>query len=535
MGRVLEKEWIVLTLLFIWGLFVYYQHLGTPLRGDEGRYAAITRHILRIGDWLRLVYEGQDYLNKPPLHFWQIALSQFVWGTNEFAIRFPAATFGLATMLLVYYCGRSLFHRRMGLMAALIMTTTIAAVWHAHKARFDTAFGFWINLAFFALFQTYRGGGRRLGYLGLAVLSMSVGTMLKGPVAILMPGVGAVAFLLITRRSRILKEIPFLIAGLAICVLITGPYYLLLGSSFDRHFLISENLSRVYVSDKPVLFYCYMIFADFFPWSLFLPCAAWYLWITRSHHLGDEELLLRVWFISFFAFLNVPMGKGERYLVLLIPSFALLIARYWDHLFGASEAPRVGEARLLRFTAIFLATGALVALFVGPRIIQMRYHISDLWPAAFTVLIGIGCVAVWYTAVRQRPRVVFFSALALAMTLTVGLVQYFYPALDRYESGKAIAQQVRAVVGDSPLVIYDPNSWFHEDILYYLDRPSPVPQLLTPEEVHAAFATDRQVFGLFAKSQYEELQRHGGLPLVRLADYSHRRRDFVLVKNRTPL
>ena len=51
----------------------------------------------------------------------------------------------------------------------------------------------------------------------------------------------------------------------------------------------------------------------------------------------------------------------------------------------------------------------------------------------------------------------------------------------------------------------------------------------TVDEVYDVLRSDKQVFGLVAKDRYEELQRRGDLRLVRLADYTYRRRDFVPV------
>jgi len=533
---VLEKEWLVLTLLLFWGVFVFYSHLGIPLRGDEGMYAAIARRMVRTGDWLQLVYEGRPYVNKPPLHFWLMALSLVLWGPSEFAIRFPSATFGIGMVFLVYFSGKLLFDRRLGVIAALITTTTLSAVWHAHQARFDVELAFWMNLAFVAFYLAYRGGGRRLSYLCFAFLSMAVATMLKGPVGLLLPAVAAFAFLVLTRRSKVLAEVPFLLAGMAIFLLVTVSYYLELGDEFNRHFFVDENLTRVVHAPNSPFLYLVMIFAVFFPWSLFLPCASLYLWRSRSRPLDEADLLLRVWSIGFFVLLSLPAGKAERFLVYLIPPFALLMAQYWEHLFRYADTLQSVEARLLRVVAFLLGLVSVLGLIVGPRLIQLRFLMPrDVWPLPLALLLGIGCIGVLYTACRCQPQAIFSSVVAVAIAMTIGLVQYFYPILARYESAKGIAQQVRAVVGDSPLVIFHPGQSLGEDILYYLDRPSPVPELQTPDEVYAAFATNRQVFGLFATHRYEELERQGNPLLMRLAAHSYRQRDFVLVTNRARL
>lgn len=528
-STLLQKESVVLCLLFIWGLFVYYQHQGGPLRGDEGMYAALARRIVPSGEWFRLEYEGRPYFNKPPLYFWQIALSMLVWGPSEFAIRFPSATFGIATMFLVFWCGTVFFNRRVGLLAALVTATTFASVFFAHQARFDIQLGFWMTVALFAFYLAYRGGGRRLGYLSLAFLSVTVGTMLKGPVAIILPGIVALAFLVITRRSKVVMEVSFLTAGLAGFLLITGVYYWRLGEPFNRHFFVGENLTRLYHGDKPAFFYLYMLFPDFFPWSLFVPALGLYLWMSRSLHSSEEDLLLRVWSMGFLLLLSLPSDKREQFLVYLIPPFALLMGRYWDHLLSYAERVTSADDRFLRVTATLLVTVTLGVMFAGPSLLERRYRIPpDFWSIPFALLLGVACAGVLFTAWKSRPRAICVSVLALSLMLTFAHVQFFYPALERYDSAIPFSRQVRAVVGQSPLVLTAGPDW--GDILYYLDRPNPVP-LLTPDEVSAALRSDGQVFGLMTKDQYDELVRRGDPLLVRLPEYSYRWWKFVLVSN----
>lgn len=530
----LEKESVVISLLLIWGVLVYYQHLGTALGDTEAIYTSVARRIVRTHEWFPLVYEGQPYLNKPPLHFWLMALSILLWGPGEFAARFPSATFGIATMLLVYYSGKAVFHRQVGLIAALIMTTTFSAIWDAHRGMMEVEVGFWINLAFFAFYLAYRGGGRRIGYICLAFAAIAVGTMLKGLVGLLLPGSAALAYVVMTRRSKVMRELPVLGAGLASCALITGSYYWTLGEPFNRHFFVVENLTRILHGSNSPFLYLYVIFADFFPWSLFLMSVSIYLWTRRSRPLSEEDRLVRLWPVSFFLLLNVPAGKAERFLVYMIPPFALLMARYWDHLFSSrTKRLQVAEVCLLRLAAAIFGLVSVLGLFLGPLLIRTRFRIPvDFLPLAFKLLIGSGCVALWYAARGWHPRAIFSSVLGVALAMTFGLVLLFYPALARYDSAIPISQQVRAIVGDSPLVIYHPGRPFKEEILYYLDLPYPVPQFKTAEEVHAALRSGRRVFGLLAKDRLKEIEWGDGVPLVQLGNYSYRKWRYVLVSNR---
>ncbi len=532
--RLLEKDRVALLLLLTWGAFVYYSNLDTALRVDEGLYAAIARRIVRSNEWLPLVYQGKLYLNKPPLDFWQMALSLRLWGPGEFAVRLPSATFGIGITVLVYYCGKALFRRRLGVIAALITTTTLSTVWHAHEAKFDTQLSFWANLAFFAWYLGYRGGGRRVGFLCLAFLAMAVGTMVKGPIALFLPGLTGLAFLAITRRSRVVTEIPLLAAGLAVFLLLTGSYYVRVGDAFNQHFFLTENLGRIIEGDKPAFFYCYMLLANFLPWSFFLPCAILYLWRSGFRDLSEEDLLIRVWAIGFFVLLNLPAGKAERFLVYVIPPFALLMARFWEHVISLEITGRgSAEDRLLRVTAVLLALTTMAGLLVGPRLISSRLDLPrDAWPTFLSLLIGIACVVTIYTACGHGLRVVFASVLVVAMAMTVVLVHVFFPAVDRYQSPAALTRRIAAMVGDAPLMVIGPDLNFEHDILYYLDRPQPTPLLKTAEEIRDAFHSDRKVFGFMLKDLYEELEGRDDIPLVRVADFSYRRRIFVLVSNR---
>ena len=81
----------------------------------------------------------------PPLfhflmHFW------IQWfGTSEVAVRSFAAVFGIASIPVAYWVGRRLYDRRVGLIAALILTFSPFGIWYSQEARMYSM------LMFFAL------------------------------------------------------------------------------------------------------------------------------------------------------------------------------------------------------------------------------------------------------------------------------------------------------------------------------------------------------------------------------------------------
>lgn len=531
---ILQHEGFLISLVFIWGLFVFYTHLSDlSLLGDEAMYAAIGRRIARTREWYPLIYMDEPYLNKPPLHFWLMAGSFLLWGESEFAVRFFSATFGLATTFLSYFAGRMLYQWRVGLVAALITTTTFASVWVARKGNMNVELGFWMNLAFFTFCLAYRGGSRRIGYLCVAFFSMTVAVMLKGPIGLLLPGIGALTYLGITRRKRFGSEVPFLALGLAILSLITGCYYSLLGGAFNRHFLFVENFSRLRQQSEPVLYYFYMIFPYFFPWSLLLPAVGAQLWFFRARPTTDSDLLIRLWALTFFLALNVPSYKQENFLVYLTPSFALLVARYWDHLLGHSEAPLPTEDRLLRISAIVLAVVAVSGVFVKEVILSMRLpRFPEFMPALPMLVFLLACGVMAYVAYEGYRRAIFSSVLASAMMMTFGLVQFFYPAIGQYVTLRTISQEVRSIVGDSPVVLVFTAG--NSGLAYYLAQLGPVTNVESAEALRPILRANRQVFALMGKDRYDELDCDGEISLLPLAYYSFRKWRYVLVTNRPP-
>ncbi|MFN0128186.1 MAG: ArnT family glycosyltransferase [Verrucomicrobiales bacterium] len=91
----------LLALTALWAA-LYLPGLGGPeLKGEEGRRILPALEMLRSGDWILPVMEGQPYVRKPPLINWAIAASVSVTGNvTEFTARLPSALSVLALALV---------------------------------------------------------------------------------------------------------------------------------------------------------------------------------------------------------------------------------------------------------------------------------------------------------------------------------------------------------------------------------------------------------------------------------------------------
>ena len=524
------NERLAAVFLLAWATFVFFHNIASyPVETDEALYAAVGRQIARTNEWFRLEHEGSPFFYKPPLYFWLMAIAIRIFGENDLAVRFPSAALGLATTGLVYIAGKRLFSGRTALTAALITTTTYNLIWLAPQGKMDVELGFWLNLSVFTFLLAYRKRERQNTALALSFFSMTIATLLKGPIGVLLPGFAGCVYLLATRKSKMIGELPALATGLAVVVAISGIYYLALGPDFNRYFFVVENLQRITEESKPFHFYFGMIFVDLFPWSVFIPALAIALWNSGSLKPGTTEFAVVLWFLSFFFFLNVPSYKEEDFLVYLIPPFALLMALSWEHVLSVPKVPRAPTDRWYRGSLIYLGCVIPLLLWVGPRILAIRHPgFPDMvHPASFLFVLG-GCLIAIYVALSQEKRALFSTQCVIAMALTFFFVHTYRPARGQYNRVGAIAREVRVIVGDFPLVLlYTDGS---TEFLYYLDRPAAT-QMIGKEEIRRVLRSETKVFALLPHDVYEDLDTGSDVRMRKLADYAHRHWRYVLVSN----
>jgi 4-amino-4-deoxy-L-arabinose transferase-like glycosyltransferase len=71
---------------------------------DEARYGENALEMLQNGDFINYYFDGKpdDWVAKPPLGIWFIALSYKIFGFNEWALRLPAALAAMGTVITTF-------------------------------------------------------------------------------------------------------------------------------------------------------------------------------------------------------------------------------------------------------------------------------------------------------------------------------------------------------------------------------------------------------------------------------------------------
>ena len=73
-----------------------------------------------------------------PVYYLIIKFTRLIFGGSEAALRFPALLFGLSLVPTVYFFGKELFSKRVGLWAAFLAATSYFIIWFSHQARMYT-------------------------------------------------------------------------------------------------------------------------------------------------------------------------------------------------------------------------------------------------------------------------------------------------------------------------------------------------------------------------------------------------------------
>lgn len=480
---------------------LFFTGLGraTLFDQDEAKYTQVAREILQTGDPITLHVNGRPWFVHPPLYIWLVAATGWLFGFSEFTARVWSAVFGLVGIYAAYLLGRRLFTARAALLAAAVLPAMFQFFAHARLAVFDGALTAFMLLAFYAFLEA-RAGRRAHAYC--AAVWAGLGTLTKGPIALLLPALIAAAFLLlgwIRAAARRLPEASTVPAAGAIPVLgpilvyaaLAVPWYLI---EWMRHgwpfvqtvigyYTVNRFVGVVEGQSGPWWYYAPVFGLGAFPWTAFLLAMVPYH-LRRWREEGS--LLVLLWTGITIAFYTAAGTKLPNYVLPVYPWAALGIAAMWDGALDGERAARIAIGSAIAGTVIALVVfaGEIVA-FAGVK------YPADLVALQRHLMLVAAILGVWlFTAAvcyALRRPVVSFALIAASTWLLGGILVFrTLPLIDARRPVKAVAAVVRSrLTPDALLVGYRIND--HQTLLFYAnhrvqwveDVPSMLPLICT--------------------------------------------------------
>jgi 4-amino-4-deoxy-L-arabinose transferase-like glycosyltransferase len=323
----------------------------------EARAAQNAQMILDEGHWLvPRLFDQHLELQKPPLYYWLVAILGWLNGghVDVWAVRLPAALSALACVLFLVLLGVQAKRPIAGLIAALVLASCLHFTWLARVGRIDMPLTMTITFALGGFYLGNREGQRKGLWHLFAYISLALGLLLKGPIALVLPTV-VVGIAWLVRDHRLQLRGTSLIWGVPLMLAIAAPWFVWANYRTDNQlfdvFFWYHNVERGLGGSEvlrahPWWFYLAQAPFDMLPWSLAVPAALYVFIRNREIRMDDAACLGLLWFGAVALFLSCMSFKRADYLLPAYPGLAIFLGacaeRWWR---GESIASRSERAR----------------------------------------------------------------------------------------------------------------------------------------------------------------------------------------------
>jgi 4-amino-4-deoxy-L-arabinose transferase-like glycosyltransferase len=552
------QKWVQVAILIGFCIVLYFFNLGRwdLWNPDEPRYAQVAREMVNGGDWVLMHYNGKIYDDKPPLFFWLIAFSSYLWqGFSSFSVRVPAALFGTLTVLLTFFLGKMLYSSRTGFLSGLILATSVEFAYLSTRANIDTTLTFFTTASLLCFFQWYRSGQdkaknvkkaevevkgeekakmRNLWIYGFYI-GMALATLAKGPVGFILPLSVSLIYLVFQKDWGGLRRMR-LLSGMALFLGIVLLWYLPAvvkgGEDYLHATLFRQTVARYssgWSKARPIYYYLYNFPADFLPWILFVPAAVAYGFSRERMEKRKEFLFLFTWFALVFVFFSFSKGKRPIYLLPLYPAVSLMVGKLWDDFISTPMERFRNEwvsFPLYAFMGLALVSGAAI-----PWVISMKFpsYLPYSLPISFLLVGGSLAMFVLYR----------FKHYAAILFLLIGMLAggYFYtsrvifPLVNQYKSARFIAQEITSrIQPGEKLAVYGRIS---TGPFNYYTGIVPILDLVDMKDLFSILESSERIFCLLDYKDFSQFRKMEGRPKVQ---FISRRmvgdNEIVLVSNR---
>lgn len=394
---------------------LFFQLGGTSLYIlDEVKNATCALEMKERGDWIVPTFNNELRTDKPVLHYYFMRIGYWIFGANAWGARFFSAFFGLALVLLSYHLTAKLVDKKTAWYQSLILLASLQFVVQFRLAVPDPYLIVWLYLTFIFLYT----GLEEKKQVILAYVFAALGFLTKGLIAIVLPGIVMLVYLIWTKRFTIttLKtlRIP---EGILLFLLITLPWYIAVGvqtkGEWLSGFFLKHNLER-YTSTMEghrgfFLLPFLMLFAALLPYSLFTFPA------VKKVFKIEVNLLIRFAFVIivvvglFFSFSRTML---PTYIGPAIPFLALILA-YHVRRIKAGRRRKINTQilYLLFFISLCIPLGAFLAL-------EEQAHLSKYAYLSFFLLpltVGSG-LAIYFWQKRNKNAVIVSTTIAWGFT-----------------------------------------------------------------------------------------------------------------------
>ncbi len=482
-----------IALLFsnIWGQPVYIL--------DEAKNASCAREMFDRGDFIVPTFNEDIRTDKPPLHYFFMMLSYKLFGINEFSARFFSSFFGVLTVLLTYVLAKRFFNGTVAMGSALVLLSSLHFNLQFHFAVPDPYLIFFITIALCAFFIALEEHRPNVFYVFYAALAL--GVLCKGPVAIALPGLIALLYLIFSKQLTFEKlKIMRIPSGALLFLLIAVPWFVLVGQATENQWLESfffkHNVSRFNktMEGHGGPFYITPLFAliGLLPFSIFAP-QAFYVALKKDYKTQPLILFSLLVVGVFIAFFSISQTKLPNYIVPMYPFFAIILAYF----ISEQDVLNMRRYKLwISFGVYFVVTLLIpIAAYVAlplEKALQGLQHLAFY----FGLLPVGGLLATYFFRKRDLTK----ANLSIAISFMLTSLCFFYLIFPRIYQENPVIISLPKMDTSQPIAYY---KRLNPSFAFYLQRP--IPKLHSVDEVKTYIAENPKGYLITERKRYKDI------------------------------
>jgi len=446
-------------LLFGLSVLLFFPGLGkTPLWiYDEVRNAECAREMYERGDWIVPVFNGGLRTLKPPLHYYFMFGGFEIFGVTEWGARFFSAIFGLFTILLTYFFVKKYSTQRQAFITCLILLASSHFLFEFRMSVPDPYLIFLNTASIFTVYTYFKE--KKFFWLLICAITMGLGTLAKGPVAIALPGAAILIWLIWEKRFKEVFSWKILVAGIVMFA-VAIPWYWLVHKATDgewtRGFFLQHNLGRF---SEPMeghgglfIIVPLIVLVGLLPASVFIGESL----KNFKSRFSNSFLKMALCTVGvFIVFYSISMTKLPNYAMPCYPFVAILLGYFINNALDENK-----KIKRYPFIILLIINIALpVAIYIVIRNEINTKGMENM--AAFLLLLTLATITGLVLMKKSLQR----AAIALFILYTLFNLIFFnwlYPSINKQNPMSRTIEEVKKY---DKVVSYE---IFHPSFTFYL-------------------------------------------------------------------
>ena len=431
--------------------------------------------MLASGDWVIPHLNGLVYIEKPPLQYWATAISEAVFGQNDWAARLYTGLCALATVYVIWAMIRREWGASAATRGAIMLGSSLWFLLLGHQVTLDMSLTLYMTLTFASFCNAQRSAHWR-GWMLLCWAAIAAAFLTKGLIAGVLPLITLLLYSALQRDLGPWRRL-LLVRGAALFALLCLPWLVLIQHrlpQFFQFFFVREHferfLTKIENRYQPWWYFIPILLGGVLPWllpALRSLCRDWRAGAPRAGF--DLRRFAWLWCVVIFVFFSASDSKLSTYILPMFPVLALLMA-------SAPVARLNADLRITGGGLLVLGVLLLAAALLLPRILALPF-IYDARSAPYfanirpeLLLMGVcsaagGIAARWGRTDGIRPTLAIGLAGFATWTSAVGAAAVVAPL---YSGAGLVTQLPQALRRDVP--VYSVRT-YDQSLTFYLRHP----------------------------------------------------------------